>query len=58
MAININIPIDDELHSKLKIKAITSNITMKQLIINVLRKAGADNAKVQDIRKGVKINGK
>jgi len=42
MAININIPIDDELHNKLKIKAINSNITMKQLIINVLRKAGAE----------------
>lgn len=34
--ININIPLEDNLHSKLKVEAIKKNISMKDLIIQKL----------------------
>jgi predicted HicB family RNase H-like nuclease len=34
--VNINIPIPDELHKKLKLEAVKSDITLKDLIVKKL----------------------
>lgn len=39
MATNINIPVEDELHSNLKMKALEKDISLKQLIIKTLEES-------------------
>jgi len=38
MSKNINIEIPEEIHKKLKVKAIKNDITLKQLVIDLLSK--------------------
>jgi hypothetical protein len=36
--VNINIQIPDELHKELKLEAVNNNLTIKELIIQILEK--------------------
>jgi hypothetical protein len=38
--VNVNIEIPDDLHKKLKITAVMSETTIKQLVIDILKEEG------------------